>query len=185
MTFLAACRLPLRFAAWGPLLQVRALTRVASRSNEDELLVFALRATAAHVAERCRELPSSGTDVRCGSEDSIDSAARAYARRSLRVRRDPLRNSMTITVELPLDTGELVEKALDKARDGEVMAIPDLADTSWSTRQADAFVNMVGAYLSVDNSGGHSNDKYLVTVHVDQSALAGGEGRSALPIERL
>ncbi len=48
--------------------KVRALTRVASRRNEDELLVFALRATAAHVAERCREL-------RCGREDSIDSAA--------------------------------------------------------------------------------------------------------------
>ena len=34
--------------------KVRALTRVASRSNEDELLVFALRATATHVTERCR-----------------------------------------------------------------------------------------------------------------------------------
>jgi len=56
--------------------KVRALTRVASRANEDELLVFALRSTAAHVAERCSEL-------RCGSEDSIDSAARAYANRSL------------------------------------------------------------------------------------------------------
>jgi len=158
---------------------------VASRSNEDELLVFALRATAAHVAERCREFPSSGTEVRCGSADSIDSAARAYARRSLRVRRDPLRNSMMITVELPLDTGELVEKALDKARDDEVLAMPDLADTSWSTRQADAFVNMVGEYLSGDDRDGHSNDNYLVTVHVDQSALAGGEGRSALPIESV
>jgi len=54
--------------------KVRALTRVANRGNEDELLVFALRATATHVAERCREL-------RCGSEESIDSAARAYAGR--------------------------------------------------------------------------------------------------------
>ncbi len=39
---------------------------------------------------------------------------------------------MTITVELPLESGELVEKALDKARDDEVLAMPDLADTSWS-----------------------------------------------------
>jgi len=158
--------------------KVRALTRVASRDNEDELLVFALRSTAAHVAERCREL-------RCGSEESTDSAARAYAGRSLRIRRDPHRHTLTITVELPLDTGELVEKALDKARDDEVLAIPDLADTSWSTRQADAFVNLLGEYLSDDNSGAHGNDNYLVTVHVDQSALAGGEGRSAMPIESL
>jgi hypothetical protein len=89
---------------------------------------------------------------------------------------------MTITVELPLDTGELFEKALDEARSDEGL-IPELADTSWSTRQADAFVNMVGEYLS--GGEGHSNDNYLVTVHVDQSALAGGEGRSALPIESL
>jgi len=158
--------------------KVRALTRVAGRGNEDELLVFALRSTAAHVAERCREL-------RCGSEDSIDSAARAYAKRSLRVRRDPHRHTMTITVELPLDTGELIEKALDKARDDEVLAAPDLADTSWSTRQADAFVNLLGTYLSDNDSSTHGNDNYLVTVHVDQSALAGGEGRSALPIESV
>jgi Domain of unknown function (DUF222)/HNH endonuclease len=92
---------------------------------------------------------------------------------------------MTITVELPLDTGELVEKALDKARDDELLAIPDLADTSWSTRQADAFVSMVGTYLSGNNEDTHSNDNYLVTVHVDQSALAGGDGRSALPIESV
>ena len=98
---------------------------------------------------------------------------------------------MTITVELPLDTGELLEKALDKARDDEVLAMPDVEDqvplgcTSWSTRQADAFVNMVGTYLSGDNTNSQSNDNYLVTVHVDQSALAGGEGRSALPIESV
>ena len=158
--------------------KVRALTRVASRANEDELLVFALRSTAAHVAERCHEL-------RCGNENSMDSAARAYAKRSLRIRRDPHRHTMTITVELPLDTGELIEKALDKARDDEVLAIPDLADTTWSARQADAFVNMVGGYLSDNGSGAHSNDNYLVTVHVDQSALAGSEGRSALPIESV
>jgi len=92
---------------------------------------------------------------------------------------------MTITVELPLDTGELLEKALDKARDDEVLEMPDITNTSWSARQADAFVNMVGEYLSGDNSEGHSNDNYLITVHVDQSALAGGEGRSALPIESV
>jgi len=158
--------------------KVRALTRVATSRNEDDLLVFALRATATHVAERCREL-------RCGSEDSIDSATRAYANRSLRVRRDPHRHTVTITVELPLDTGELLEKALDKARDDEVLAMPELADQSWSTRQADAFVSMVGEYLSGGNGDGHSNDNYLVTVHVDQSALATGEGRSALPIESV
>jgi hypothetical protein len=158
--------------------KVRSLTRVANRDNEGELLAFALRHTTTHVAERCREL-------RCGSEASIAEAARAYASRSLRLRRDHQKSTMTITVELPLDSGELVEKALDKARDDEVLSIPDLADTTWSTRQADAFINMVRGFLGDNGGEGHVQDNYLVTVHVDQSALAGGAGRSALPIESV
>ncbi len=156
--------------------KVRSLTRVANANNEDSLLAIALRHTAAQVAERCREL-------RCGSVESIDSAARAYANRSLRIRRDHGRHRMTITVELPLDAGELLEKALDKARDDEVLQVPDLAETAWSTRQADAFVNVVSGYLS--GSDTTASDNYLVTVHVDQSALAGDDGRSALPIEAV
>lgn len=156
--------------------KVRQLTRVANKDNEDDLARFALRHTAVVVAERCREL-------RCGIPLSLDTAARAHASRALRVRRDRERNLMTITVELPIDTGELLERALDKARDDEVLKAPDLADTSWSRRQADAFVEMVRGYLS--GASGASNDNYLVTIHVDQAALAGGDGRSAVPIESV
>ena len=158
--------------------KVRELTRVASRDNEDELLAFALRTTAAHVAERCREL-------RMGSDASIGTAERAYANRSLRIRRDHQRAMMTITIDLPMDTGALLEKALDKARDDEAMPTPDFADTSWSARQADALVNVVNEYLRGNVSGGGSNDSHLVTVHVQQSALASGTGRSALPVETV
>ena len=158
--------------------KVRCLTRVAHRDNEDELLAFALRHTTAHVAERCREL-------RWGSEVSIAEATRAFANRSLRIQRDHHKSTMTITVELPLDTGGLVERALDKARDDEGLKIPDLAGTSWSARQADAFVNMVEGFLAGTSCDGHANDNYLLTIHVDQSALADGTGRSSLPIESV
>jgi Domain of unknown function (DUF222)/HNH endonuclease len=164
--------------------KVRELTRVAHRNNEKDLLDLALRMTATHVAQRCREL-------RMGDEASIDAAARAFANRSLSVRRDPHRGIMVVTVELPMESGELLEKALDKARDDEVLEIPDLADqvplgyTSWSTRQADAFLNMVTGFLSGTENEKQSNDNYLVTIHVDQSALQGKEGRSALPIETV
>ena len=158
--------------------KVRELTRVSNRNNEGELLAFALRATAVHVAERCREL-------RMGDATSISTAERAYANRSLRVRRDHQRGMMTITVELPMDTGELLEKALDKARDDDRLAASDVVDASWSTRQADAFVDMVNGYLAGGEGNSDSNDNYLVTVHVQQSALAGEEGRSALPIETV
>ncbi len=49
---------------------------------------------------------------------------------------------MTITVELPMETGELVEKALDKARD-DSLSNAEFADESWSSRQADAMVSVV------------------------------------------
>ena len=166
--------------------KVRALTRVANRDNEKALVEFALRHTAVHVADRCREL-------RCGSEASIDTAQRAWANRSLRIRRDRHREMMTITIDLPMDTGELVEKALDKSREHQLSTddrIPDMEDASWSTRQADAFVDLVTDYLSPNGNSDSeaitgSNDNYLVTIHVDQSALAGNDGRSAIPIESV
>ena len=158
--------------------KVRELTRVANRDNEENLLHFALRTTASNVAQRCREL-------RLGDEASLDTAARAFANRSLRIRRDLHRGMMVVTLELPMESGELLEKALDKARDDEVLEMPDPADTSWSARQADAFVNMVMGYMSDTSSDKQSDDNYLVTIHVDHSALQGKEGRSALPIETV
>jgi len=158
--------------------KVRELTRVANCNNEQALLDFAPRATATHVAQRCREL-------RMGDESSIDTAANAFARRSLSIRRDPQRGVMIVSMELPLDTGELLENALDKARDDEVLSMPDLAETSRSARQADAFTNMVTGFLSGTSNDKKSNDNYLVTIHVDRSALQGKEGRSALPIETV
>lgn len=158
--------------------KVRSLTRVANRDNEDRLVDFARRRTSSVVAEYCREL-------RFGLEESTSVATSALANRSLRLRRDHQRNMLTVTIELPMDQGELLEKALDKARDDEVLDVPDLVDTSWSVRQADAFTNMVQEYLSGNQSEGKRSDNFLVTVHVDQSALAGIEGRSALPIESV
>ena len=113
----------------------------------------------------------------------MGTAARAWANRSLRMRRDRERNLMTITVELPLESGELLDKALDKARDDDALEIPDLVDTSWSVRQADAFVNVLNGYLS--GQTGRNSDNYLVTIHVDASALAGAEGRAAVPLESV
>jgi len=92
---------------------------------------------------------------------------------------------MTITLELPMETGELVEKALDKARDDSVSKA-EFVDESWSARQADALVSMASSYLSGNAAKSrNTSDDYLVTIHVDQSALANGNGRSSLPIESV
>ncbi|NNF50725.1 MAG: DUF222 domain-containing protein [Woeseiaceae bacterium] len=157
--------------------KVRELTRVANERNEAALVEFALRHTSTHVTERCREL-------RMGDAASIDIADTAFDRRSLRVHRNAARGMMSITIDLPLEAGELVDKALDKARDDTYLEIPGLVDTSWSKRQADAFVNLVKDYLNDEKDVGRS-DNYVVTVHVDQSALEGKAGRSSLPIESV
>ena len=157
--------------------KVRAMTRVATRENEKDLLEFALRHTAVNVEQRCREL-------RFGRADSVDVAQRAFESRSLRIIRNADRAMMTITVDLPVELGELVDKALDKAREDDA---PELVETSWQAKQADAFVTLMKDYLcgTSDDKPGSSRDNYLVTVHVDQSALAGNAGRSALPIETV
>jgi hypothetical protein len=159
--------------------KVRALTRVANGRNEDELLRFALHTTAARVEERCREL-------RCGTDASTDEAVRAFARRALSMRRDPDRGTVTITVELPLESGELIDKALDRARDETASLNPEFVTESWAAQQADALLAMAKSYLSGDgqeSAGVH--DHYQVTVHVDHSALANGKGRSGLPVESV
>jgi hypothetical protein len=158
--------------------KVRAMTRVVGAHNEEELLSFALKTTTARVEERCREL-------RCGTVDSLDGAQRAFASRSLRVTRNADRGVMTISIDLPMETGELVEKALDKARDDSVSKA-EFIDESWSARQADALVSVASSYLSGNvEKTRNTSDDYLVTIHVDQSALANGDGRSSLPIESV
>lgn len=64
--------------------------------------------------------------------------------------RDADRGMMTITVELPLETGELLQKALDRARDASTAETPESVDECWSAQQADALVRVVSAYLSED-----------------------------------
>lgn len=159
--------------------KVRALVRAANQNNEEELLNFALKTTASRVEERCREL-------RCGNEESVADANRTHTGRSLRVYRDHNRGTMTITVELPLETGDLIDKALDKARDAGSAHSPEFADESWEAQQADALVTMASEYLSEQSGSSTSTaENYCVTVHVDRSALVEDKGRSGLPVESV
>ena len=73
------------------------MTRVTGTHNENELLSFALKTTTARVEERCREL-------KCGTVDSLGGAQRAFANRSLRVVRNVERGTMTINIELPIES---------------------------------------------------------------------------------
>ena len=159
--------------------KARALTRVAGSHNEAELVEFALRHSNDQVEQRCREL-------RCGTIASVNDAMLAQARRSLSMYRDHDKGTMKITIELPMEQGELIDKALDKARDDN--PAPEFRDESWSARQADALVAMARDYLNGTGSSEEktdSADNYLVTVHVGREALAKGRGRAGLPLESV
>jgi len=163
--------------------KVRALARVATPANERSLLDYALEHTAARVEERCRQLGNA-------LPEATESANRAHESRSLRAWRDPERGTLSLTVELPLETGELVCRALDKAVEANGPLGPEFEALSWGAQQADALVALARHYLSgesADQAGkGHrAADAYQVVVHVDAAALSGREGRSDLPLESL
>ena len=158
--------------------KVRALTRVATPSNESSLCDFAMTVTATTVEERCRQL-------RNVQPASADEANRIHARRSLSIFRNIGRGTMTISVELPIEQGELVAQAIDKAAEQDVATGPEGASESWHAQQADALVSIAMNHLNGAGSGGGCADNYQVLIHVDESALTRGEGRSDLPIDAV
>jgi hypothetical protein len=161
--------------------KVRALTRVATAMNEASLLDFALSTTAARVEERCQQLRNAGPGA-------LEAVNRAHARRALRVWRDTGRGTLTLNVELPLEAGELICQALDKAVEAAGQEGPEFEAESWSAQQADALVAMARGYLSggsEESAGTSTADAYQVVIHVDGAALTGGEGRSDLAVESV
>src|SRR6185369_4729299 len=91
--------------------KVRALTRVVEYRDEDTLLDYALKVSAEQLEERCREIRNASP------EESVAGAWRAWERRSLIVSRDPARGMLKITVELPIEDGEVVVNAIERAAD--------------------------------------------------------------------
>ncbi len=181
--------------------KARSLSRVATPQNEEQLLSFALRATAAHVDRHCTQLRNVQRDVSTGD------ANRAHERRFLKV--SPIGDgSVSISMELPKEQADLVLKALElcAARDvdGDAEFIADGVDPDALTendentprgaselqrQQADAFVDICRSYLAGgDETRSCSADHYQVTVHVDEKALRGEpdeRSKSDLPIETV
>jgi len=129
--------------------KVRAMTRVATPENEQILIEYALKHTTSKVEERCRQM-------RNVDSASVSDARRTHEGRSLRCFRDRERQMMSITVDLPVETGELVMAALDKAMNDETLAaaptdvdeVREVAESgSLGRDQADALVNLVHAYV--------------------------------------
>ena len=184
--------------------KARSLTRLATPQNEQELLDYALSATALQVENHCRELRNARR------RESTRDVNQVHQQRCL-YRHMGENGGMSIHVELTREAGELVMKALeiaaaaqaaddqrvglgvngrgerDRDRNGDPL-IRENAETLMA-RQADALVAMAQSYLA----GGSDNktttaDHYQVMVHVDEAALRedpNKTNKSDLPLESI
>jgi hypothetical protein len=156
--------------------------------DEDLLLAYALSTTAENVEQRCRQ-------IRNVAPESAHHARRAWANRSLTMWRDERRGIMRLTVEVPIEEGELIARALDCAvaagevtTDVDPSAVAEPKATAWCAQQADALVALARTYLdgsAQGTEGGTAADHYQVVVHADAKSLGGGGGRADLPIETI
>jgi hypothetical protein len=167
--------------------KVKALTRVAHLHDEDLLLAHALDATVPQVEERCRQ-------IRNVAPESAHHARHAWERRSLTVWRDERHGTLRLTVEVPIEEGELIVRALDCAVAGGAVttdvdpdAVAESKGTAWCAQQADALVAVAKSYLDGGSGeeGGSTADHYQVVVHADAKSLTGGAGRADLPIDTV
>jgi hypothetical protein len=108
--------------------------------------------------------------------------------------RDEARGVLRLTVEVPIEEGELIMRALDCAvAGGEVTtdidpdAVAESKGTAWCAQQADALVAVAKSYLDGGHGGegGATADHYQMVVHADAKSLTGGAGCSDLPIDTV
>lgn len=158
----------------------RALTRVATPENEKELLKYALTRTASEVEDHCRQLRNA--DRAASTKDANEAHEERFL--NYKVNGD---GTVTISIELPQEQGELVKKAIEKAGREIGKGCPEVsAETSFHQRQADALVEIAAGYLSGNNQKATSTaDHYQVVVHTDETALKDKFGKSDLPVESV
>jgi hypothetical protein len=108
--------------------------------------------------------------------------------------RDKARGTLRLTLEVPIEEGELIARAIDCAvAAGEVTTdidprvVVESKATAWQAQQADALLAIVRSYLDGGRGGegGSTADHYQVVVHADAKSLSGGTGCSDLPIETV
>jgi len=164
--------------------KVRALTRVATRDTEAQLLAVGQAGTTAHVERIVRAWR------RVDRQLEAQEAAARHARRSLQVYPDE-DGMMVVRGRLEPEVGALLIRALDAAREAlyqrqraqATAADPAEAEPpTHGQRQADALALVAETALERGLDPGPGSERYQVVVHVDAAALADPEqpGQSAL-----
>ena len=155
--------------------KVRALTRVATSDNEEELLTFARCSTGAHVERLVR------TWRRIDRSLEEAEAQLRHASRSLTTFVDE-DGMLVLRARLEPEVGAVVEKALEAA--GEVLypkgkAEPEGEIVPIGQRRADALVHVAESALAGGLDPGSSGDRYQVVVHTVEERLRAGASEAA------
>jgi len=171
--------------------KVRALTRIATPNNEQDLLTFGRAGTAAHVERLVRGMRRVDRIAAGRSEK------RLHATRYLRAYTDE-DGMVVVRARLAPEAGAALLRALDAGvealygprRAQPAGAAPETAaaaptaaateDTSMEQRRADALGLVAESALASGLDPGPRGDRYQVVVHMDAEVLApGGEGGSS------
>jgi hypothetical protein len=168
--------------------KVRALTRIATPANEQDLLIFGRAGTAAHVERLVRGMR------RVDRIAARHSEKRLYAARYLRAYTDE-DGMVVVRARLAPEAGAALLRALEagvealyEPRRGQpVGAAPEAAaavaaavDVSVEQRRADALGLVAESALASGLDPGSRGDRYQVVIHVDAEVLtAGGENGSS------
>jgi hypothetical protein len=161
--------------------KVRAMTRVATPTNESVLVHVARYGTAAHVEKLVRKY--HWTQRR----DAGKLARVQHAQRQVNYFYDE-NGELILNARLPPELGAIVRKAIETAVDalrepneptesrGYVPAETDTDEIPTAgARRADAFRHLCASYLErrgEDTGAGSSADRYQVVVHVDHAILS-------------
>jgi len=160
--------------------KVRAMTRVATRKNEDFLLGVARHGTAAHVETVVRNYRLHQR------REALEIENERYAGRELGWFTDA-DGLWVLKGRFTPEQGALIRTALEGVLDdlfeeGRNEAEGVSAETSdpIATRRADALERMAESYLSGNKDDRSGGDRYLVHVHTDSDTLCeDGEGATA------
>lgn len=175
--------------------KVRAMTRIATPENESVLLSIALHGTASHVERTVKAFR------RVERIEEAKQAADAQRDRFVNFRCADNDRHMVIYGRVPIEVGELVHKAIERAMDlGELRPEPvrpmgedDSAESSnrveaavpedryrFGAARADALALIDERFLAGESDrAGSSSDRYQVVVHVDQHVLTDCAERGA------
>jgi len=156
--------------------KVRAITRVATRKNENYLLMIAHYGTASHVERLVRNYRSVKRN------ESLQKAQEQHSHRQLSWYEDD-DGYWVFRGRLPPESGALVAQVLQQAMDEQYEELKDVpVGTSESEndglrvrpepiawRRADALVRLATGYRK--HSTSCSSEKYLVHIHTDMETL--------------